>query len=422
MSSTRSETQDPQAAQQTSRSRILASFDTLRIAPFRFLLAENGITMMAFQARLMAQAWLVLSLTDSDSWVGAVNGIPAIPVALLALFGGVMADRLDRKRMLVWTRLSLATLGLLTAFVVSTDVVAIWHLIVLASFTALAQTFGVTLNQTMMVDTVGRRQLFSANAMYGATFNLSMFGGPAIGGILIARVGVDAAFYLIAGLLVLAAIAASQIRVSRAVRAGERGSFMEDLKDGLRYISATPALRWLTVMSIMLAFGGIIQPLMPRYARDVLGAGAQGYGILLSAQGVGGLVGVVSLIIVSDVRSLAKIMVACTFAFAVLTVVFAFSTSLVLSSAVTFGFGFIIVWWGNSMRVAFQLTASDEMRGRVMSLFGMTMQMLTLSWLLGGVLSDLIGPKQTMIGGIVLCASVYALAYLRSPELRAVGR
>jgi hypothetical protein len=184
---------------------------------------------------------------------------------------------------------------------------------------------------------------------------------------------------------------------------------------------ATPVLRWLLLLGFLLVFGGMYIPLMPRYARDVLDAGAQGYGTLLAAMGLGGLVGSASLIAAGNVRSLGLVLAGVAVLFLLLMIVFAFSTSLPLSSAVSFGFGFLIVWWSNSLRTAFQITAADEMRGRVMGLFSLNMQMLTLAWLVGGASSQLIGPRATMVSGMVVTAFFYVLAYVRSPDLRRLG-
>ena len=408
-------------SREEARPGPLAALETLKIASFRYLLVDNTFAMLGFQARMMAQAWLVLEMTDSDAWVGAANGIPAIPVIFLTLFGGVLADRMNRRVMLVWSRLIFAALGLLTAVMISAGVIELWHLFMLAFLIGAAQTFGITAGQTLIVDIVGREKLFGANAVFGISFNTAMFVGPAVGGLLIAEFGVDAAFYLIAVLLVVSAVVASFINVAQPVRTGPPTTVMTDLKDGISYVWATPALRWLLLLGFMLIFAGMYLPLMPRYARDVLEVGPGGFGTLLAAQGVGGLVGAASLILAGQVRSLARVLVIVNVGFLGLVVLLAFSTSLALSSVATFGFGFLIVWWSNSMRTMFQLTATDEMRGRVMGIFSLIMQMLALSWLIGGLLSELIGPQATMIVGMVISLFFYLLAYSRSPDLRRVG-
>ncbi len=390
-------------------------------ASFRYLLLDNTFGMLGFQVRIMAQAWLVLRMTDSDVWVGLANGLPAIPVAILVLFGGVLADRTDRRMLLVWTRVIFAAFGLITAALVSANAIELWHVVTLGFAIAAASAFGVTASQTLIVDIVGREQLFGANAMFGVTMNLATFVGPAIGGVLIARLGVEAGFYFAAAVLVVAAGSASLIRVAGPAPRSQKTSVMYDLREGLSYVMATPVLRWLLLLGLLLVFGGMYIPLMPRYARDVLDAGVQGYGTLLAAMGLGGLVGSASLIAAGNVRSLGLVLAGVAVLFLLLMIIFAFSTSLPLSSAVSFGFGFLIVWWSNSLRTAFQITAADEMRGRVMGLFSLNMQMLTLAWLVGGASSQLIGPRATMVSGMVVTAFFYVLAYVRSPDLRRLG-
>ena len=400
----------------------LGSVATLRAPSFPYLLLDNAFAMVGFHLRTMAQAWLVLKMTDSDAWVGLANGLPAIPVAILALFGGVLADRADRRTLLIWTRLSFAGCGVAAAVLISAGVIELPYVVVLAFVVAAATSFGVTVSQTLVVDIVGRDRLFSANAFFGTAMTVSAVVGPVLGGVLIARFGVDAAFYAVAVLLAVAAAFASLVRVERPAQRAVDTSVMYDLREGLRYVMATPALRWLLLLGFLLVFAGMYMPLVPRYARDVLGAGPEGYGTLLAAMGVGGLVGSATLIAAGNVRSLALVLAGSAVLFLVLMVVFAFSTTLPLSAAVSFGFGVLIVWWSTAVRTAFQITAADEMRGRVMGLLALNVQMLTLAWLVGGVGSELIGPRATMILGAAVTAFFYVLAYALSPDLRRVGK
>ncbi len=399
-----------------------AALATLKIASFRYLMVANSFSSFGFQARLMAQAWLVLELTDSDAWVGAAVGLPAIPVTFLALLGGVFADRMDRRVFLMWTRISFAALGLFMALLISADVIELWHVFAFAFFMSIAHIFGQTADQALLGDIVGRERMFSANAVFGMATNAATFIGPAIGGVLISAFGVEAAFYAIAGMLVLSAGVSRLIRVAPRERAGPPRSVMGDMSDGLAFVWKTPALRWLVFLSAMLIIHGVWLPLIPRYARDVLDTGPAGFGVILAAQGAGGLVGAVSLILAGNVRRLALVTVIVNIGFSGLIWVFAFSTSLALSAGITFLFGFLIVWWANSLRTMFQLAATDEMRGRVMSVFSLITQMLALSWLLGGGMSEIIGPRATMIIGVSVAAFFYSAAYLISPDLRALGR
>ena len=360
-------------------------------------------------------------MTNSDGWVGAANGIPAIPVIFLSLFGGVLADRMDRVKLLIYTRVMFALLGLITAALISADMIELWHLFVLAAMIGLVQATGLTAAQAMMVDIVGRERIFSANAMFGVSFNLATFVGPAVGGLVIAGWGVDAAFYMLAVMLILSVGFVSLIKTNQAPRVGEKKSVMADMREGLVYVWSDPALRWTLLLGFMLVFAGMHFSLLPRYSRDVLNAGAGGFGTLLAAQGLGGIFGTISLIASGNVRQLARVLVIVTFSFLGCMILLALSTNLWLSSLAMAGTGFVIVWWGNSLRTMFQLQAADHMRGRVMGIFSLIGQMLALSWLVGGLMSELIGMRPTMVIGISIAAAVYLFAYLRSPELRAVG-
>jgi MFS family permease len=401
----------------------LAALGTLRLPSYRYLLLNNLFGQVAQQARLMAQAWLILSLTNSDAWVGIVAGLPALLAAATALLGGVLADRLNRRSLLTGIRLSLAGIALLTALLVVMDLVQIWHLLVLALAVALLDVSSTTTSQTLIVDLVPKEELFGANAVYSAAANLAMMIGPALAGILIAQVGVELAFAFSAAMFVVAAAAAHKIQVpGMRARRSATSTVWEDLKGGLRYVAETPLLQWLLLLGISAIAVGVWSALVPRFARDVLESGAIGYGAILSARGVGGMVGMLTLIAVGNVRRLGIVLLMCALAFAVLVMTFAFSTSLVMAAAIALGLGIVFIWWPASLRTAFQHAGTEEMRGRVMSLFSLVGQLLTFGWLVGGLLSDSVGPQAAMLLVAGLCALLNIVAYWRSADLRSIGR
>ncbi len=162
-------------------------------------------------------------------------------------------------------------------------------------------------------------------------------------------------------------------------------------------------------------------PLIPRYARDVMNAGPEGYGTILAAHGIGGLVAALTLVLKGEFKSIGKLLTLCPIIFAVLVVPFAFSTSILLSSIIAFAFGVVIIWWANGLRIGLQMLAAEEMRGRVMSLYVIITQMLTLAWLVGGTMSEIMGPRAAMISGAAFFGSAFVLAYIRSAELRTLG-
>jgi MFS family permease len=399
-----------------------AALEMLRLPTYRYLLLSNTLGTMGNEARLMAQAWLILSLTNSDGWVGTVTGLPALAAGATALLGGVLVDRLNRRTMLINIGFVSAAMMLLIALLVTTGIIQVWHLLVLAILIALLGVSGSTANLTMIADVVPREQLFHANALYSAAANLAIMVGPALAGILIAWAGVEAAFYLGVLLSISATLAVTCIPNTAQRRNKSGTSIWQELKGGLRYVAQTPALLWLTLLGITVIAVGVWFSLVPRYARDVLNAGATGYGTILAARGAGGLVGVITLLAAGRVQRVALVLVGCSLAFATLVLAFAFSTSLVFAATIAFGLGIVFIWWPSTLRTAFQYTASEEMRGRVMSIFSLIGQVLTLGWFAGGVLSEAVGPQSAMIIAALLCAGLNVFAYLRSAELRATGR
>lgn len=415
----------PPTVPDASRSFIverLAGLEPLRLPAYRVLLLNTIFAEMAVQARLMAQAWLILALTNSDAWVGTVAGLPALLAAAAALLGGVLADRFNRHRMLMGIQLPLAGIALFTAVLVVTNVVQVWQLLVLAFAVALFQVSGFTASLSLIADLVPKQQLFSANALYSASGNLAVVIGPALAGIIIAQFGVELAFSFSAALFLCAALTATCIQAPPQHGGRTATSVWQDLKGGIQYVAQTPVLQWLLLLGLTVVAVGVWFTLVPRYARDVLDAGATGYGAILSARGVGGLVGMITLLAAANVRRLAAVLVACAAAFAALVIAFAFSTSLLTATAIGFGLGMVFIWWPATLRTAFQFAGSDEMRGRVMSLFALVGQLLTLGWFVGGLLSEAFGPQAAMISVALICVLVNVVAYLRSPALRAIGQ
>lgn len=394
----------------------------LRIPSYRWLIADNAFGGTGFQAITMIQAWVVLELTNSDAWVGAVNGLPAIPAFVVVLFAGVMADRIERRVLLVWARIAMAITGLIMGGLVAADVVDAWQLLLLAIVFTLARVTSVVASQTLVVDIVGRNRLFIGNAVYGSTFNLAFFVGPAVGGVLIAEVGADIAFLAAGAGLVIAALAATRVRTPPRDAPPRQTSVMGDLREGFTYVRNDPALRWLSAMSIILMFTGAYFPMVPRIARDYLGSGADGYGSILAAQGIGSFAGTVAMLFAGNVRSVGLVLLLSSLAFFALLAGFAYSTTLVMAWIFSFGIGAVIAWWGNTMRTAFQIPTSDEMRGRVMALFALATQAILFGWFVGGVMSELIGPRATLITSGAITATFYLFVYLKSSAIRQLGR
>jgi len=151
------------------------------------------------------QGWVVLELTHSDGWVGLAAGLPTIPVIALAMFGGAITDRFNRRVIQMWSFTLLAITGFLTGILIDTDVIQLWHILVIAFPVAVVITLRMTAGVALVVDIVGRERVFGANAVSTAVTNIGRFAGPAIGGWILAQYRADKAFYFVGFALLLAA-------------------------------------------------------------------------------------------------------------------------------------------------------------------------------------------------------------------------
>jgi predicted MFS family arabinose efflux permease len=316
----------------------------------------------------VAQAWLVLSLTNSPLRLGLVGSLNFTPVLLFAIVGGAVADRLPKRRLLVVTQSVLACQTLTLALLVATGRVRYWHICVLAVVWGIANTIDLPARQSFVVELVGRSDVTNAIALNSAAFNLARIAGPAVGGLLIARAGVAPAYFIngFAFLVVIATLLLVRARGRPLARAGPT-TIGQEIGDGLRYALRTPrivlVLAVLFVISLTVFNFSIYVPL---FARNVLGRGPEGFGLLMASVGVGAIGGALTL---GALRapSLRLLFVTAFLSAAGLLAMSAIDRFVL--AAVTLGaLGWVSVIVVTGCNVALQLAAPDALRGRIMSL------------------------------------------------------
>ena len=341
----------------------------------RFFLAQLGALVTGWM-HTVAQSWLVLQLTDSPFRLGLIGTLQFGPILLLSIVTGAFADRLPKRRLLVTTQCILALLALVLAALVTTGAVRYWHVGVVAVLAGIAQAFDSPARQSYLADLVAKGDLVNAVALNSAAFNAARIVGPAVAGLIIARFGVVPAFIVNALGILGVSLALLTLPSGRAV--GRRSaSVVEEIAEGVRYAARTPMIRLLLglvfVVSITVFNFSVYVPLL---ARQVLGLGAEGFGFLMAALGVGAVAGALTVGFWRGPEPPLRVLgVAAT-----ITLLSLFSLSAVRQVAtavpllfVTGFFGLILV---ASCNTRLQLAAPDELRGRMMSLY-------TLVW--GGV-------------------------------------
>jgi MFS family permease len=370
----------------------------------------------------IALGWLILELTDSPAFLGFVGFARGLPMLFLALPAGVLADRVSRRKIMMWAQGAAAIVALALTLLVFTDLVQAWHVIVISILGGAAMAFVAPTRQALVPSMVPRDHVANAVALNSAGQNSTRIIGPSAAGLLIAWLGTAICFLVQTVGFLLALLMSYRLKlpdvseVSNQVRAG----VATNIADGFRYIRSLPTLSGLMIMAAVPTI--LAMPylqMMPVFARDVLEIGSTGLGMLMAASGAGALIGALLFAAYgSRIRQQGRFMVIMASLFGVWLALFAFSPwwqlSLVLV-ALTSGCSAVYMAQNNTI---IQLMVADEYRGRVMSVYLMTFGLMPFGTLPMGALAEAIGaPAAVAIHG-GLTTLVVLLVALRLPSLR----
>jgi MFS family permease len=348
-------------------------FAALRHTNYRYYISGQIVSLVGTWMQSVSQPWLVLLLGGSPLQLGTVLALQYAPALFLAPLGGVLADRVDKRRALMVANAVASAEAIVLFGLTVTGVVEIWHVMVLASVLGMVNAVEMPLRQAFAAELVPRRDLMNAIALNSATFNLARILGPAIAGLTLALFGpafnfaINAVSYLgvLAGLWRI-----DPSGLHRVERPEHFGSVRSSLAEGLRYARRTPSVLFpLLLLGGMATFGMNFQTLLPLYARDTLQLGAEGYGALFASMGVGSLIGSLTLAFAGSRRPLLRLIMGG----AVFFIVFEVSLGLVRAPIMAFplmiALGMASMLMVNTINVIIQNSVSDELRGRVMSLY-----------------------------------------------------
>jgi len=334
---------------------------------YRVFFAGQAVALVGAWMQQVAQAWLVLSLTNSPLRLGLVGSLTFTPILLFAIVGGAVADRLPKRRLLVLTQSLLACQTLTLAMLIWTGHVAYWHVCVLAVVWGVANTLDLPARQSFVVELVGRADVGNAVALNSAAFNLARIIGPAVGGLLLARAGVAPAYFIngAAFVVVIGTLLLVRARGTPLPRGGT--SILEEIRAGLGYARRTPrimlVLALLFVISITVFNFSIYVPL---FARNVLRRGPEGFGLLMASVGVGAIGGALTL---GALRAPSlRLLFATGFLSGAGMLLMSTVDDFVVAAVALFALGWVSVIVVTGCNVALQLAAPDELRGRIMSL------------------------------------------------------
>ncbi|WP_218082073.1 MFS transporter [Anthocerotibacter panamensis] len=389
----------------------------LKYRDYRLFWFSAFISNVGSWIQVVAQGWLVLQLSNSPFWLGVVGFAGGLPALFFSLLGGILADRFDRRTLLVTTQAVQMAMALLLGWLTATGGVTILGVAVLAFSSGLAMALSGPAYQTMARDLAGD-EFTSAIALNSTQFNLARVLGPSLAAILLATLGAADCFY-INGVSYLAVIGTLfLLRLPRQPLPSGM-SFRCSLLEAFRYVRETPAVQYLLlIVAVSSMFAMPYLNFLPIFAQDILKAGPTGLGWMTGAVGVGAVVG--SLVIADQGERLGKgrILFIGSLGLALSLTGFALSTNFFLSLGLLMGMGASIVGQVTIVNTLLQSMVPDQLRGRVLSMFSLAfMGVLPLGNLLSGFVAEYIGVALTLALGAGL-VGIYALtAFGRHPEM-----
>ena len=399
---------------------VASTFRALRHRNFRLWFFGQLTSLVGTWMQSIAQNWLVYRITGSAASLGLVNFVGAIPLVPLTLYAGAIADRLSKRRIIFFMQAAMMVLAFVLAILCWTGVVRFWHVLVLAFLLGAAQALDTPARQAFVVELVGKEDLSNAIALNSGIFHGARVIGPALAGILVASVGISISFFLNGAsfFAVLAGLYLMDATLIRKTRA--EGEDAKDLLGGVRHLAANripTAVVLLISLSSLLAMPYYV--LVPVFAKEILGRDAGAYGALMSAAGVGAVLGSLHAASARGSRRKGALLTAGSFAFPVLLLAFALSRSYPLSLLLLAAVGFAFVIQNAPANSLIQSLVPDNLRGRVMAIYVcLLLGLMRVGGLLAGLLAQAF-TAPVALAALSVAALLAALAVsARYPELR----
>lgn len=386
-------------------------------------LSNTGTWMQA-----VAQGWLVLQLSNSPFWLGFDGFMGTAPGLLLTLAGGVFADLMDRRKLLICTQIVAGLTALTLGILVATHVVHVWMILCLSFVTGCCLAIAGPSYMALVFDLVDRDDLANAVALNSTQFQLARVLGPVFAGVGFKLFGLAGCFLANALSYVAVVAGLRMVRFERSVKDDggpirslkDKGAFIQDLVEGFRYVGQRPRVSMLLMISAVTSlFGAPYISMTPVFARDVFHLGETGLALLMGTAGAGALFGALFLAYLGDFRHKGWFVLGGDFAFAVCLICFSLSTNIVVSLIFLFALGFGIVCSVAVSNTLLQKLVTDEMRGRVMSMFMLSfIGAMPIGNLVAGAASHRFGVQHTLAAGGLIIAVFVVILTLRSPRLR----
>lgn len=387
------------------RSRLKDLARSFHHRDYRLFFSGQLISLIGTWMQQTAQSWLVYRLTGSSLNLGLVGFAGQFPVFLLAIFGGVMADRLNRRSVIIGTQAASMVQAALLAWLTLAGHVQVWEIMVLAAMLGVVNAVDIPTRQAFVVELVGKEDLHNAIALNSSMFNSARILGPSVAGVLLAAVGEGWCFAINAASYIAVIYCLLRMGVPARKNLAPAGPVRDRLREGFAYAWRTREVRTiLALLAVASVIGMSYVVLMPVFAEEVLHSGPRGLGALMSATGCGSLVGALVLASRQESRGIGRFAYFGVLGFGAALILFALSSSFWLSVALLVPVGFCMIVSMAAANTMLQTICPDELRGRVMALYSMMfMGMAPFGALYAGGMAHVFGaPVTVAVGGVAV--------------------
>lgn len=402
---------------------ITTTFAAFRHRNYRLWFAGQVVSLVGTWMQSAAQGYLVYTLTGSSAFLGYVGFATGLPSWLLMMYGGVVADRVSRRTLMMITQSMMMVLAFVLAGLVFLDIVQPWHILVLAFLLGIANAFDTPARQSFVVELVEREDMTNAIALNATMFNIGAIIGPATAGVIYALTGPAWCFTINGVSFIALIIALSMMKIKPLPAQTHRSSARQAIGEGIRYIRSQKLVETLVLTVFVInVFGFGLVTLVPAWAVEVLGGDATTNGLLYSARGVGAVIGGLTIASLSSRQFRGKMWSISSLLLPVAIASFALSTWLPASLLILAVMGFCMISILNNSNAMVQSRVPDELRGRVMGIYSvMFMGGGPIGSLLIGQMAEYTSEQTTafICGAFLLAFAVWIL--LKRPEMRRMG-
>jgi MFS family permease len=406
-------------------------FSSLKFRDFRFLWIANLAASFAMQMQMVARGWLIYDMTSSPMALTWVMLSFLLPSVVFSLAGGVIADRMRKRSIMIFSQLLNTVATVFLAIIIYRGDITFWYFIYFGLFNGTILAMSMPARSSVTPEIVGRDHVVNAMALQSATFNLSRILGPALAGMLIAAFaagdtssteGVGIVFFVIAGLYAVSVLGTSMLNYQGNPAQRSTTAFA-DVVEGFQYMKHQRIVLGLLVMGFVpMTFGFSITFLLPAFNADIIGGGPDDLGLLMTGAGVGALAGSLGLARAGDVDGKGRVLFLTGYLWAIFVAAFALSETMI--SAMLFGAvaGFCGAVMGSLNMSLIQITVPDEIRGRVMAIMMMAHGFMPIGMIPISATAEHIGIETALLlAGCLLAVSLFLLRWW-IPELAKVGR